>query len=165
MKKHLSLLLTLAFCLIFSLAAYAEKSTPIDNAFTDPFEKALSTAQQRYVAAEYLGAWKNELNNLALQLKNQYKYEEDKKKVDEYLLATEKSALTLSALEWINWSNYNEPPGKARHFGTGAPGAAILAEASVYKSSFLKLLEVYKAFSETESTYQYIFDAKKINLQ
>jgi ABC-type proline/glycine betaine transport system substrate-binding protein len=131
---------------VVSQTASIESNNPIEKVFAKDFKIASATAEINYVAEKYEDAWMAELKNVATQIKKSYKYKEDVKRVDDYVTAYNALAKKAFDIEMLNWSDLSKPQGK-RTFGTGGPGAALLAEAKIYKQATLNLIQHYKSMN------------------
>ena len=141
----------------------AEDNNIIDKSFKKDFEMATATAEINYVAELYSKAWQAEFKSVATKIKKGYKYKEDQKRVDDYVTAYTSVAKKAFDLEMLNWSDISETPAK-RNFGTGAGGAALLAEGMVYKQATLNLIQHYQGMSDGNE-YKYSYNGKGAELQ
>ncbi len=143
-------------CFLFCGSAFAAEkvANPIDEAFARYYEKALSTPEVRGMAERELSAWQEEFANAVALLRAGYKFAEDKNRVDNYVNACQAYAKAAGELEWLEWSDKDQAPGKERTFGTGAPAAMMMAESRVYKFATLDLIRIYLI---ENASYQYIF--------
>ncbi|MCE1249023.1 MAG: hypothetical protein LWY06_20485 [Firmicutes bacterium] len=167
MKKFFCLLTAAIVMMVFAsgmcLAAQdLDKNNPIDKAFAKDFEKASATAEINYVAEKYHDAWEAELKNAAAQAKKEYKFKEDKQRVDDLVAAYKKLGKIAFDLEMLKWGDTDQNP-KDRSFGTGGPGAAVIAEADILKDATIKLIE-HMTKGDGESTYKFIYKGKGAEL-
>lgn len=166
MKRKLLVVFAGIFCFLvigFNPAmAAGNHDNPIDQAFAKDFNEAMSTVEMNYVAEEYMQAWKAEMNNAAAVIKQQYKFDEDKARVDAYVAAYEQVADAAVYLEWLNWSDTEESP-DCRSFGTGAPSASWTAKANIYKQATLNLLKAYQHHA-VDKPYTYAYTGKGADL-
>lgn len=166
--KKIYFSLFLVFCLLFvsTTALASPDDNPINKSFDEGFENALTTYEINYITGQYVLAWKNELKNITSILKNNYSFQEDKAKVDNYFLATQKMAQTAAELEWLNWTDTQTAP-EERYPGTGAASASMMAYAEIYKTATLNLIKTYQSIldASTSPAYQYIYTPKKSDFQ
>ena len=139
-----------------------DQDNPIDNAFAKDFEMAQASAEISYVGEAFQEAWKAELANVASAVKKSFTNKEDGKRVDDYLADYESLAKKAFDLEMLNWISDPAEPIATRSFGTGATGAAVLAEAKIYKQAALNLVEHYQ--TDPEKTYSFIYKGKGADL-
>lgn len=173
MKKTFILMtafLALFFVVSGSIGAFAqdtwvslEKNNPINKAFDKDFEKAQNTVEINYVSEKYDEAWKAEMLNAANLIKKSYKFKEDRQRVDEYVALYDKLAKKAFDLAMLNWSDIDQPPGK-RGFGTGATGAAMGAEAQIYKQAALNLIIHFEGIAG-ENKYKFLYKGKGAELE
>lgn len=169
MKKTIVYILALQF--LFSLsAAFAqntkastEQNNPIEKAFAKDFETASATAEINYVNELYLDAWKTEMKNISEMIKKSYQYPEDIKRLEDYLAGYENLIQKAFDLEMLNYMD-TEVPVAERSFGTGGPGAAMLAEARLYKQETFNLIEHYKTLTGQEE-YSFVFNGKIADIE
>lgn len=158
MKKSRIALLLLVFVLLGSFADPVQ-ANPIDQAFAGDFSQSLTTVELNFVSEKYAQAWKAELDHIAVVMKQQYHFDEDKAHVDAYVTAYEQAAQAAGLIEWINWSDSNAAP-VGRHFGTGAASASMSAQANVYKQAALQLITLYQGQSGERNTYSYAYSGQ-----
>lgn len=158
LRKQVIALLGLLILLVVSLpnTAIAMNSVdnPIDQAFCNDFTQAIATVELNYVSEKYMKAWKNEMENAAAVVKQQYHFDEDKARIDTYTTAYEQVAAAAGSLEWLNWSDKNADP-KHRSFGTGAASASLLAKAKIYKQATLNLIAISQGLAGDGGNFKY----------
>lgn len=181
MKKIVSGLL-LSALIAFSFPALSETAVPvapataeaassnvIDKAFAKSFDQAENTAEINYVHEKYLEAWKAEMANASEQIKKTFTHKEDKQRLDDYLSLYENLAQKAFDLEMLNWLSCDlSDPLADRSFGTGATGAAMIAQARIYKQATQNLIDYMQG--NPDAAYQFIYsgdgaDLKKIREQ
>lgn len=133
---------------------------PIDKAFKKDFEIGSFTPELNYLAHSYCDAWEKEWDNIIDKIMDQYQFDEDKKKVQDYKKSYGDFITNASDLEWIDWSDTSVEPGKNRTFGTGAISASVMEEAVLYKRQVLYLIDKY--FS---SNYSYLYNGNGAELE
>ena len=158
-RKQIVVLVGMLCLLVVSFTntamAMDNADNPIDQAFVNDFTQAVATAELNYVSEQYMQAWKAEMDNVAAGIKQQYKFDEDKGRIDTYVAAYERVAVAASSVEWLNWSDRDNDP-KHRSFGTGAASASLSAKANIYKQATLNLITTYQGLSgETKYNYAY----------
>jgi hypothetical protein len=153
----------IAFTTGYSYAAPdLDKNNPIDKAFAGDFKKASATAEINYVFEKYDEAWQAELKNAAEQAKKEYKFKEDRQRVDDYVALYTKLAKKAFDLEMLKWSDTSVAP-KDRSFGTGGPGAAMMAEALIYKQATLNMI-THMTSGEGNNNYKFLYKGKGAEL-
>lgn len=165
MKKELICITLVGIILLFTVGvaeADYEKSNPIDRAFAKDFEQASNTAEINYVAEAYLNAWKAELANVGMLIKKSYKFKEDRTRVDAFIASSRRLGRVAFDLEMLNWLDTSMPPAE-RSFGTGGPGAALGAEARIYKQAALHLISHYATPDEGKK-YTFLYSGKGAQL-
>lgn len=138
-------------------------NNPIEKAFAKDFEMAQATSEINYVSEAYLEAWTAEMANIASVLKKSFANKEDAKRVDDYVAAYNALADKAFELEMLNWISDPDESVADRSFGTGATGAAMLAQGKIFKQATLNLITHYQASSE--SAYTFIYNGKGADLE
>ena len=164
--------ITMLFLLVvgFTSTAFAMENNdnPIDEAFLNDRNKAMSTVEINYVMGKYAEAWKAEMNHAATVIKGKYEFDEDKTRIDDYIEAYEKVADAAIRVEWLSWSDTTQSP-KGRHFGTGAVSASLSAKANIYKQAAFNLINTYQGQEGGNSgnniKYSYIYSGKGAELE
>lgn len=131
------------------------EDNPIDKIFDEDFKLGTSTVELRFISSKYLDAWKEEFNNVTERIKDEFKYNEDKNRVDEYRKSLSNFVDNASRLEWLNWADIETSPDQNRSFGTGAITGCNMVEAELYKNQTLFLIEKY--FYTFDREYNYFF--------
>lgn len=175
------LLVCVAGLLVFSAPGFAEKGktaprqpaqdqivvpatkdwhsdNPIDRAFSAAFEKAQATPEINFVNEAYLDAWKAEMTHVAGLVKKSLTHKEDLARVDEYLAAYETLGKKAFDLEMLNWTSDPDAAPADRSFGSGGPGAAMLAQGRLYKQATLNLITHFQA--DPDKAYVFAFAGK-----
>ena len=127
---------------------------PIDASFNKIFDEPLKTSEYNYITARQVAHWQAEFYNIAALLKDRYNFKEDKQKISDFVAIVDKQAKTLSEMEKINWSDFEQPPAK-RTYGTGAVSAMRNTEAATYRAGFFLLLANFNYHPDVK--YEYIF--------
>jgi hypothetical protein len=170
-KKSLVLLVGLIFFMVvgFTSTALAMENgdNPIDKAFVKDMSEAKSTIEMNYVAGMNMQTWKAEMDNVATIMKAQYKFDEDKARIDAYTAAYEKVADATGYVEWLKWSNKDENPNN-RSFATGVTSARLLAKADIYKQATLNLINTYEGRigedPDKKKKYTYVYSGNGAEL-
>jgi hypothetical protein len=144
-------------------AVVDEKTNPIEKAFAPDFASAVATPEIGAVAEAYYDAWKAELQAVSNQIKKAYPVKDDVKRVDAYLADYENLAQKAFDLEMLNWLDDPEKPVSERSFGTGGPGAAMLAQARIYKQATLNLITHLQAMNP-DVAYTFTYKGKGADL-
>lgn len=141
-KKLFTALLLLFLFLTPAAIACEEGKNPIDKAFSaDLNREDLPTPLLRQVYGAYLAAWKEELENAVSWRKQGLKFEEDRKRLDDYLVRAGELAETAGDIEIQYWSDTDTPPDRrSGTMGTGGPGAMVFARALIYRDLTLRLV-------------------------
>ncbi len=147
MRKNLLRILVSMICVLilgFTNIGFAMQKgdNPIDQGFAKQWTEAGSTVEMNYVAEKYMEAWREEMHHVAGLLKEKYKYDEDKNRINDYITAYEKVANAAIYVEWLNWSNIDQNP-IGRQFGTGANSGSLQAKANIYKQATVNLIHAY----------------------
>jgi len=139
------------------------RDNPIDRAFAKDFQTAQVTPEINYVNEEYLNAWKAEMSNVSTVVKKSFANAEDGKRVDEYVADYENLINKAFDLEMLNWISDPAESIASRSFGTGGPGAAMLAQGRIYKQATLNLIAHYEANPEVK--YKFVYNGKGADLE
>lgn len=170
-KKIIAILITMIVVLAVGFASTAfameNNDNPIDKAFLKDQNEATSTVEINYVMGKYAEAWKTEMNHAGIVIKEKYKFDEDKKRIDDYIEAYEKVAEAAMHVEWLNWSDTTQNP-KGRNVGTGAIGGSLSAKATIYKQATFNLIMVYQGLEgsnpDNNFKYNYIYSGNGAEL-
>ncbi|MDF2502238.1 MAG: hypothetical protein K0Q77_2952 [Anaerosporomusa subterranea] len=165
-RKSIVALVTLFLLVFFANMAMAKDHTdnPIDKAFAQDISEAMNTMEMNYVTEKYMDAWKAEMDNAAIVLKQRYTFAEDKAHIDNYIAAYKKVAEAAAYLKWLNWSDTEEAP-NIRHSGTGAASASLSAKANIFKQATLNLINAYHGqLGDDPFKYSYIYSGKGAEL-
>lgn len=141
-----------------------DRNNPIEKAFAKDFETAEATSEINYVNEAYLNAWQDELKNVSDKIKKGYTVAADVKRVDAYLAAYENLTKIAFDLEMLNWISDPAEPVAKRSFGTGGPGAGMLAQAKLYKQATLNLIAHIEAMNP-DVKYAFSYKGKGAELE
>ena len=170
-KKLVTIVTTMIVVLVVGFAntafAMENNDNPIDKAFIKDQNEVTSTVEINYVVGKYVEAWKAEMNHAGIVIKEKYKFDEDKKRVDDYIEAYEKVAEAAMHVEWLNWSDTTQSP-KGRTFGTGAISGSFAAKAIIYKQATFNLIAIYQGMEgnnpDNNLKYHYIYSGNGAEL-
>ena len=140
------------------------RNNPIEKAFAKDFETAVATPEINYVAEKYSEAWQAELKVVSEKVKKLYTQKDDVKRVDDYLASYENLVKQAFDLEMLNWLDDVSKPASERAFGTGGPGAAMLAQGNLYKQATLNLI-VHFNTANPDAEYTFSYKGKGADLE
>jgi hypothetical protein len=137
-----------------SSITHTEYDNPIDRAFVKDFDGSLCLADMSNDMEEYKNVWRAEMLHCASLFQKEYKYSVDKKRMNSYLSATEKSARLAYKLGYMTWQGVEDAPSERfRDHNTGSEYNGLRPEAKVYRAAALNLIQLY---SHTH-TYRYLY--------